>query len=638
MIDYTYNTDNSKKLNFTKNKREIYNYDNSYNKTQLLSYINLITSDNDILSENDKEYIINLMVNLFQYKEINDCINCGKFQLTKELFYIDEILVTQLGLSILSKVFNDNYKNNMEKILSTEDINILKYIKKSEEILSKERFKLKKIRTLFINQQDSLNELLLKDKYDIIKINKLKNKSMFNYNLIHEQETLINKIMEKYSLSDLFNKLQFIKQLTKIKLTTFKDVFDIIDFNKISNIKLGDNIKIIVYDFFSKEFTEISEQRLTKKVIYHKLSFSNNEEEYKEKHGCFVSGLICDEIYGIAKNSKIELMDMNNDFIRDENNIENYFNDNFWYKVNAINNLEFYISAINFYNNNYKTIDNMLFMEKWNKFTGNIVNCSFGINIKSYCKDWKLFDKKDYHKNIFYIIEYLFEFLFLIKSGKIIVHAAGNESLVFSGCNLYIEKSICNDNYYRKNYIWVTNIMLDGIHIHFSSNQPGTNEYMYTRTISSPGSYVKSLHCFNDSDELIFNNNEYQNLEEIKNHFNLEEIDIIKRFNITNKNDKYFVTGTGTSFSSPIVSGIIALLKSNFPEKDLSIILDAILESAIPIIVENDTSRNNPILCKNIMAKDVYNHFSEEIVHLSRSIYGMGRISLLNAYNYLNSI
>jgi hypothetical protein len=51
------------------------------------------------------------------------------------------------------------------------------------------------------------------------------------------------------------------------------------------------------------------------------------------------------------------------------------------------------------YNNKYKkyrTLNLLLyFNNKWKKFSGNIVNCSFGINMKNYCKNWKLFDSND---------------------------------------------------------------------------------------------------------------------------------------------------------------------------------------------------------------------------------------------------
>jgi hypothetical protein len=397
-------------------------------------------------------------------------------------------------------------------------------------------------------------------------------------------------------------------------------------------MKYGDGITVIIYDFFSKGIEDITESRVTSKVIYHKLSSTDNEEDFKEKHGCFVSGLVCDQIYGVAKNSKIELMDMNN--FNDGDDSE-FFINNLWKDTTINNSLEFFTHAIDVYNKNIKQINSILFDKMWSKFTGSIVNCSFGINFKSFCKSWNNLNPKSAHDNIFYLVKYLYEFLYLMSKGKAVVHAAGNESLVFSGCNLFIEKSICNDEHYRRYYLWVANIMLDGVHIHFSSNQPGTNSYMYTRTICAPGAYVKSLHCFKDSEEVLSYSDEHDNLQDLYKHFNIQEQEIIKRFNITNDKDSSFTIGTGTSFSSPLVTGILAVLQSNFPNKDIRDILDAVLYTAHPIIIQSKETRNNPIIRRDIISKDIDKYYPPEIVNLSRSVYGMGSISLLNSYNYL---
>ena len=650
------------------------------------------------LDDKRKEQMLLLLRDIYQYREIEHCITASKFQVTKELFLIDNRIIDEVGLSIYSKTISILSDEILMVNFTRQEIDFMKKIRNLESRLDLLWDKFIFLRSLYVEQQNELNKELTKKKYDIININKLKNKITYNMVLMNKTEAVMEEIKHGYRLTTSLNKLNIIDKYIKPKCTISigkfmnqLDVMCINDFIKIAKnkkLKLGDKVIVVVYDYFCKSITDITDNRVTDKVIHHFLTREDpkrNQDAFMEKHGCFVTGLVCDNTYGIARNAKIELLDMNTrrEFYKKMSNIMyELVQSNINYKLHTLESCE---EILKLYQKYKVELDNKLFNTYWNGFNGSIVNCSFGTHLDSYPNEWKDYDSNDHKYNIPYFIYYFYEFLQMLDKKKLVIHAAGNESLVYSGCGMYYEKAIVRNPIYRRYYIWAINIMLDGKTIHFSSNQPGNDEYLYTRSLCAPGTYIKSIHCFKDSPELytegedtnvidlidlgeqdirinpgfrdsnIDNNKtggifDFINNSEINkdNRSDTNNLDFLIDGGIygseirhingngNNKNSIKFTIASGTSFSAPFISGIAAVLKSNFPQKDLSEIAEAMLLSATPILIDGEENRKNPVALEDITAEEFTNKYPPEIVRLSRATYGMGKVNIINAFKYLS--
>jgi hypothetical protein len=650
------------------------------------------------LDDNRKREMLLLMRDIYQYREIEHCVTASKFQVTKELFLIDKRIVDEIGLGVYSKTFSILKEHDLLINFTKEEINHLSNLRILESQLDFLWDKYIYLRNLYIDQQNVLNKELMKKKYDIININKLKNKISYNMVLMNKTESMMEEVKQGYRLTASLNKLniidKFIKPQCTISIGKFinqLDVMKINDFINLSksnkNIKLGDGVIVIVYDYFCKNLEDITDKRVTKNVIHSFLTREDpksNKDAFLEKHGCFVTGLVCDNTYGIARRSKIELLDMNTrrDFYKKMNNlIYNLVMSNKHYRYHT---MESCMEIMNLYQERKEILDKELFNVYWKDFKGCIVNCSFGTHLDSYPNEWKDYKGDDIKYNIPYFIYYFYEFLQMLDKKKLVIHAAGNESLVYSGCGMYYEKCIVRHPIYKKYYIWAINIMLDGKTIHFSSNQPGDDKELYERSLCAPGTYIKSIHCFENSPELYtemtqdVNITEYIDIGEEDTRFNpwfgdsninktksinkvfggsennIQEDDTQenknKRSHVIPENKKHpldllidggkqpvkFAIASGTSFSAPFISGIAAVLKSNFPQKDLSEIAEAMLLSATPILIDGEENRKNPVALEDITAEEFTNKYSPEIVRLSRATYGMGKVNIMNAFKYLS--
>ena len=613
------------------------------------------------LNNQKKKEMSMLMRDIYQYREIEHGLVASKFKLTKELFFIDHRIVNEIGLGIYSKTFSILNDEDLKMNFTMEEINFMKKLRMLESQLDILWDRFMYFKNVYINQQIMLNKELMKKKYDIIEVNKLKNKISYNMVTMNKTELMIDNIKHEYRLTNSLNKLSIIKEYIIPKCTmkignfnnqlSIMKVDEFIEFsNSNNNIKLGDNVIVTVYDFFGKLLTDMTDERAKKNVIHSNLIKENpktNPSSFLEKHGCFVTGLICDNTYGVAKNTKIELMDMISYRPHVDKIIDKFtklvMNDKMM-QLHTMENCEY---MMDIYSKNKKDLDESVFNLYWKGFKGCIVNCSFGTHLNCYPNEWRDFTNEDKKNKIPFSVYYFYEFLQLLDKKKLVVHAAGNESLDIQGCGMYYEKSIAKNPIYRKYYIFAINITLDGVNIHFSSNQPGDNPDLYERSLCAPGTYIKSIHCFKDAPELY---NEIS--DDINDYVDMGDEDI--RFNPyfntrdssskggknkqnnQNKEPNKFAIASGTSFSSPFISGIAAVLKSNFPNKDISEIADAMLLSATPIMIKSEEERRYPISLEDITAEEFTNKYPPEIVRLSRATYGMGKVNIMNAFKYLS--
>jgi hypothetical protein len=118
-----------------------------------------------------KEQMMLLLRDIYQYREIEHCITASKFQVTKELFLIDNRIIDEVGLSIYSKTISILSDDILMVNFTREEINFMKSIRNLESQLDLLWDKFIFLRSLYIEQQNELNKELTKKKYDIININ-----------------------------------------------------------------------------------------------------------------------------------------------------------------------------------------------------------------------------------------------------------------------------------------------------------------------------------------------------------------------------------------------------------------------------------------------------------------------------------
>lgn len=173
-----------------------------------------------------------------------------------------------------------------------------------------------------------------------------------------------------------------------------------------------------------------------------------------------------------------------------------------------------------------------------------------------------------------------------IKRGRLWVFAAGNDGADLSSRSLEARliKSLAINSHTLHHIIMVTNLMEDGLTLKPSSNIPGSNVRLQNRTLSAPGTNIRST-------TLSFNSD-------------------------TEKSFEYM---SGTSMAAPHVSGIAAIVLSNYPELSAKQLSDCLLKGATPILV---TSEGVPYLGDEITPGDQ---------DRGRELYGMGRVNLFGA-------
>lgn len=143
----------------------------------------------------------------------------------------------------------------------------------------------------------------------------------------------------------------------------------------------------------------------------------------------------------------------------------------------------------------------------------------------------------------------------LLKS-RLFIQSLGNDGVnVSSTDQIRLSKAIAYSPDTLPHYIMVTNLMQDGVTLNPTSNTPGEESYLQARTLSAPGTELTVSVLTGDD-----NGSAYQ-------------------------------VNSGTSFSAPHVSGVAAVVLSNFPELTTAQLAQCLLDSATPLLMtENGTS------------------------------------------------
>lgn len=202
-------------------------------------------------------------------------------------------------------------------------------------------------------------------------------------------------------------------------------------------------------------------------------------------------------------------------------------------------------------------------------------------------------------------IVFLYICVQLIRANKVIVQAAGNESLQINSSQTSHTRirALCELGWARMHLVVVGNLRSDGLRPHFSSTQPGANPLINTR-------FIMVIGC----DE----------------HANL-----------------------GSSISAPRVSGAIAMLLTKAPHLSPPVVAQIILDTASPIVLIREHPGRlwgKPIVL-NCLAKDFVPgksfqytgnsgkvksiYITESMWGESRSKYGTGILNFSAAEEFL---
>lgn len=183
-----------------------------------------------------------------------------------------------------------------------------------------------------------------------------------------------------------------------------------------------------------------------------------------------------------------------------------------------------------------------------------------------------------------------------IHSGKLVIQALGNDGVVLDTTRQHrTMKALAKGKSTRKGWVGVVNLMPDGLTINPSSNQPGNDPDLISRTLSAPGTDIYST----------------VHQDQAKNGIPFDE-------------------KTGTSMAAPHVTGVAARISSRFPNLSAEEIGDAIIKGATPILLNEE---GLPYLVTELDAGDLENsrRFSAAQIQKARRKYGMGKLSFPGA-------
>lgn len=196
-----------------------------------------------------------------------------------------------------------------------------------------------------------------------------------------------------------------------------------------------------------------------------------------------------------------------------------------------------------------------------------------------------------------------------VRAGKLIVWAAGNESMVQSGANAYsLMKALAE--YKPGCFINVLALSSDGTTLSGFTNQPGDHP-IQNCSLAAPG----------------------------------QDVPIIDL-------DGTYRKGEGTSYAAPYITGAVALLKSNFPEVPVGFIAKSLLFCASPVVMRSTQSRHGetPVVIRSCRSGELkpglhmyYNpdgkeksiEVTQQMINRGKAKYGTGIINIAAALKYL---
>lgn len=289
--------------------------------------------------------------------------------------------------------------------------------------------------------------------------------------------------------------------------------------------------------------------------------------------------------------------------------------------------------------------DSLLYISKidTSDFIGDIINMSHGVLGDEFPRTHEEFLLTEPTEPSFADAAYLrwiqYKFLTrldlyysLIEQRKIVVFASGNYSLdlTSSSHTKRIMKAIASRTQTARFLLIALNLDSDGLHLHGSTCQPGSDGSLSSRSISAIGSQLRLDGIRTDKEELTaMKFGRFSYLYDILLYYGFCEKETI----------------TGTSFSAPYIAGMLACLKSLHMDIDIDLLAQVLLDSATPIV----SIRGEPcaVMFKNKTRRAVtaINFFPGEylvgfidslriekvnrkMIDISRSKYGMGRANL----------
>ena len=136
---------------------------------------------------------------------------------------------------------------------------------------------------------------------------------------------------------------------------------------------------------------------------------------------------------------------------------------------------------------------------------------------------------------------------------KLLVNAAGNDGIDLSATSQYrLPKALAHSPATTNSILLVTNLMQDGLTLYPSSNIPGTDPFLRARTLSAPGTQIQSTLLMETAESAAYG------------------------------------AMTGTSMAAPHVSGLAAVLSSNYPLLTHHRIAECFLKGATPLLYDEN--------------------------------------------------
>jgi hypothetical protein len=204
----------------------------------------------------------------------------------------------------------------------------------------------------------------------------------------------------------------------------------------------------------------------------------------------------------------------------------------------------------------------------------------------------------------------------LLNDDRLVITSIGNEGVSIDQSLEYrTKKALSTAKETSQRYLMVTNLLQDGLHLDPRSNTPGVDQFLQNRTLSALGrQMISSIDQAESAGD--------------------------------------YAKESGTSMAAAQVTGVAAVLLSNFPSLTAEELATCLLEGAVPILI-ND--KDEPYLLKNSLRDKTKNYFTNsdlknwikesetdvtqhpitpQIIRdwdEGKKLYGMGRVNLEGA-------